>query len=304
MRVWMVAIAIVAVAFAGCSDEPTTQSEPTSSLPAPPPPEPGFGVVYGVVVDQAIRPLAGARVVLEVPGTPMEQESKDDGSFVFENVEPGEYVLRASLSLHEPAQTIVTVVEDQDPKAIKLLLTSQVSKDAYTEQQKFTGFIQCGWALIGVTSLCVNDYSTLAIPGGCCPELRELVDNRGYVSTVNSGWETIVVEMYWEPSAQATSSEMLLLVSHTNRTSGDWFGQETGESPTLLRFEVGEQHPSGAGEPPIIPPEGMENLYTYGGIDGTAAVGISQEFEIIQTNFYNSKAPDGWSFVNGDPLPF
>ncbi len=299
------ALLLVVTFLAGCADGGGA-AEPQATEDFGVAPTEDAGIVIGVVVDDAIRPLVGATVILRIPDAPRTATTDDDGRFAFADVPPGTYFLEATHPQAESAQTSVEVVAgDPDPPVVRLQLTRLFSQEPFHEAIKFTGFIQCGYVAVVISSLCVNDYTTLVINGGCCPELRELVDNRGYVSEVGSGWQTMVFELTWEPSAQGTSEEMFVLVSYTNRTASDWYGQVGGASPVLLRFEQGVQHPTGAGEPPLIPEEGLPNLYTFAGIDGDdVAIGFSQEFEIFQHNFYYGKPPEGWSFVAGDAPPF
>ena len=43
-------------------------------------------------------------------------------------------------------------------------------------------------------------------------------DQRDYLTSIGAGWQQLVIELTFEPSAQATSSAMGFVVSHPNRT--------------------------------------------------------------------------------------
>ena len=52
----------------------------------------------------------------------------------------------------------------------------------------------------------------------------------------------------------------------------------------------------------MIAPEGQDDVFVFFNVgDG---VGVLQTFEVFQTEFYYAPAPEGWSFLAGDELPF
>jgi hypothetical protein len=95
-------------------------------------------------------------------------------------------------------------------------------------------------------------------------------------------------------------------VSYLNRTStGHFYGNTNGPSPLRIQFDLGETAEGQQQEPQLIPPEGMSNLFIlYNDGGGPGSVTLNQQFTHFQTNFYYGLPPDGWSFVNGDELPF
>ena len=121
--------ALVAVAFlAGCAS-PGTQSEATSA------PEPDFGelgleatsstgILRGAVVDDALRPIEGATVVLtgEVARRTVTTEV---GTFGFEGLPPGTYFVTASKAGYFDAQEDADVVAGvPEPPVVKLQMTA------------------------------------------------------------------------------------------------------------------------------------------------------------------------------------
>jgi hypothetical protein len=267
------------------------------------------GIVRGLVVDDRIVPIPDAAVALRAPDGEQTATTDAQGRFGFDDLPAGTYFISASKLNYESVQTAVEVVAgEDDPAPVRVLLTRLFSVEPFSFTTKFEGFIQCGYEAIIITSLCLNDYETILVPD-IPPTLKEVFDNRGYVSALDGNWSTLVFELTWEPTAQGTSEEMFLLVSYWNRTASDWYGQEGGEPPVvMLRFEAGEDHASSSGD--VIPEEGLPDLYAYGGIQGSHCVvgcvglGFSQDFTIFQTNFFYGKPPEGWSFVAGDQPPF
>lgn len=263
------------------------------------------GAVAGVVVDERIIPIDGARIVLRGSDGERSTTSATDGAFAFADIAPGTYFVAVTHLLFAPAQVSVDVEAGREPPTTKVLLTRLFTQQAYSEALKFDGYIQCGYSTPPIETQCVDDYTRFVVPGGMFPELKEALDHRFYVSSVGPGWQTLVMELTWEATAQGTSPEMFLATSYYNRTGTDWFGEAVGPSPQLLRLQVGRDHPSHSGSPGRIPDEGQPDLYTFAGIHGdNGAIGLSQPFRIFQHNFYFGSPPDGWSFVGGDSPPF
>ena len=305
------ALLVAASVLAGCSADPTADPASTATEEYGVTAGDGKGVLLGVVVDEGIHPVKGVSVALAMPdGSARNATSDTEGRFAFGDLEPGTYILTATHLLYAEAKSSAEVVaDDPEPRIHRMQLTRLFAQDPFTEPYKFDGYIQCGYVAAILSSLCLNDYSTLVVPGGVYPELRETLDNRGYSSAVGAGWQTMVFELTWEPTTSATSREMFILTSFGQRTASDAYGRVGGENPVLMRLEVGEAGPGaqGVGDDPeeLIPAEGHPDLYTFAGIDGDGfAFGWSQQFTIYQHNFYYGKPPEGWSFVAGDLPPF
>ena len=298
---------LVTVLLSGCSGGGDGEP-PGAGLPSGLEVDSVTGALHGVVVDQAIRPVAGATVAISGPNE-RTAETGEDGSFAFGRLPPGTYLVQASHPIFAPAQTTAQVeAGDAEPPAVRVLLERLFAQEPFSEVIKFDGFIQCGYDAAVLTSQCVNDYTTIVVGGGVANDLRTLVDNRGYVTAVGPGWQVMVYELVWEPTAQGTSQEMFFLVSFFNRTASDHYGRATGESPVALRLHVGETHESQAGAEEQVPAEGRPDLYVFAGISAGGGLpvgaGVSQSFTFFQHNFYYGLPPEGWSFVGGDVPPF
>ena len=309
LRAAALVMAFLASGLAGCAGLPGGSGAGVGNPTGPGDPgDPGVrptdtkGILVGVVVDDAIRPVADATVAVALPaGGSVEDVTDAEGRFAFGDLEPGTYFVQVAHLLYAPAQTTADVVAgEEEPPLVRVLLQRLFSQEAFSEAIKFEGFIQCGYVLVVLSSLCLNDYTTIVIAGGVAPWLRETLDRRGYVAAIGGGWQTIVYEMVWEPST-GTSSNMFMLTSFYNRTASDSYGSEGGTSPVLMREEAGDQGDDG------IPLEGMPDMYTYGAIDAAAAgvgFGFNQRFTIFQHTFYHGSPPEDWSFVAGDEAPF
>ena len=287
--------------LAGCADG---AGDAADALPVEIPP--GWALVRGVVVDAAIRPVADVEVSLTGGGLNKTAKTDAEGLFSFE-VPPGTYFLRVTHFAYREVSVTVTVEEGDQPST-KILVERLFEQEAYHETLKFEGFIQCGYSISGVmSSLCVNDYTHFVGPY-TCPECEHLFDRRSTDFAIGNGWQTMISEMTWDPTAQGTSDQMRLTISHFPRSASHWYCGGADADPVLVRMEVGVPCEDQQDEPTMVPPEGLPNMHLFAATsapDGQpASVAFSQSFTVFTNVFYYGKPPEGWSFVNGDPLPF
>lgn len=309
------ALPILAVlVLAGCAEgDETTADKPSDFDDLGVVPTATTGVILGIVVDFAIRPIPDASIEITGAGLARSAISDEEGRFAIGDLEPGTYFLRVKHLLYASSQTSTEVVAgDAEPPITRIQLERLFSQDPYSETLKFEGFIACGFNA-GTVAPCVTDFTQVVGPcgGGCVPALRTIMgDRRDYVTAIGPGWQQLVVEMTWEPSAQATSPAMGFVVSHPNRTgAAHSFGSAAGPDPIRWQADIGVEADGAASqEPTMIPAEGWPDLLIFSNVrsDGgvPAAVTVQQSFTIFQNNFYYGTPPEGWSFIAGDELPF
>ncbi len=270
------------------------------------------GILLGVVVDEAIRPIPEAQVALRLPdGSTLDQATDADGRFAFGDLEPGTYFLVVKHGLYLDAQTSAEVVAgDNEPRVQRIQLTRRFAQDPYMEILPYDGYLACAYSAFVLSSTCVNDYTRLAgvVPGcqgGCLREynVSQAGGNiREYTTSISPGWQTLVFEMTWAPSLTGTGNELGVTVSFFNRTStGHWYGNAVQANPLRMQIDVGVAGPNQQEEPELIPAEGMNDLFVFFGAGDLA---VNQKFQSFQTNFYYAVPPEGWSFINNDPRPF
>jgi hypothetical protein len=101
------------------------------------------GVIRGIVVDDAIRPVAGAKVTLK-GDAPRETTSTEAGTFGFDSLAPGPYFLTVSKPGFSEAQASAEVVAGvAEPPIVKVLLNVDAANLPYFEAYVFSGFIEC-----------------------------------------------------------------------------------------------------------------------------------------------------------------
>src|ERR1041385_4256377 len=245
MRVVACAGLVLILLMAGCSGSPAKKS-------AAGPDQTNFddlnvqasattGVLLGVVVDEAIRPLKAAAIDIIGPDGAARNETTDkEGRFVFSELPPGAYIIKATLLHYQPAQTSAHVDAGVDsPPVVRVQLNRLFSQAPYTEQVVFDGLLQCSISFpIGTTS--VNDYTRLVgerctpvggvcttqCKGGCFRHYnlsRHAGNIREYVSAVGAGWQSIIWETSWKRTSDYSSAELTLSVSFFTRPDASHF---------------------------------------------------------------------------------
>lgn len=125
-------LALVALLAAGCTQGKGPAAD-DAAIPA--------GAIEGVVVDGAIRPVAGAAVDLDGAGNATTDAL---GAFRFEAVAPGAHVVRAAKAGFADTVTQVDVAADGSSPLLKLVLVADASTSAYAELQAIEGYAECG----------------------------------------------------------------------------------------------------------------------------------------------------------------
>ncbi len=314
MRAVLGVFLLLCAALAGCSgsgpDGPAPLGEATGGATT----APLTGAIVGVVVDNAVKPIAEATVALPLPSGREEATTDAMGRFGFDGLPAGSYVLEISKAGYRAVQFTARVdVGVAQPPLAKVRLEPHLVEEPYAELYKLAGFLSCGYASL-ITNPCVWDYTVLAVAGGFSDETQQLNNlsgnTRDLITQVAPGWQALVFELSWEPSLQGTAEQMGITVSHPERQAGHRYASAISTSPGHLRISAGLPGPGaqndGSGED-FVPREGraLQTLIDAGpASNGLPGFVINQDFEFFQSNFYYGAPPEGWSFVAGDEPPF
>lgn len=141
---WSVPLAALALMLSGCGDEtPRTddvvlvQSGATATVGPDTPVQKGpVGDLKGHVLDEALRPVAGATVRL--PGLDLQRRTADDGGFGFVDLLPGPYYLQADAKGFLPLEAVVDIKE-ASVSQVRVILVREPSEEPFQLTQKFTG---------------------------------------------------------------------------------------------------------------------------------------------------------------------
>lgn len=148
---WLASCALAVLLMSGCTegtgdgtdapaDDPTEDLGLTSTETT--------GVLRGVVVDEAIRPLAD--VTVSITGlTSANTTTTANGAFGFQDLEPGTYFVMATKAGFSTIQQSAEVVAGvDDPPLVRFQLTIDPETKPFFEAYVFDGYIQCSVSFI------------------------------------------------------------------------------------------------------------------------------------------------------------
>jgi hypothetical protein len=342
-RTLLCLLVVPSLALAGCaSDDPQTQSDDgQAQVPA------DFddfdleassttGILRGVVIDERIVPLAGAMVVAVGPtGQNRTMETKENGLFGFDGLEPGTYFVTAAKAGYVSVQASGEVVAgEQDPPNLKLLLTADPASAPFVQPFHLDGFITCSVRPMFI--------------GLQCGVTENDIVNAEYEMARPPTW--IQSEMKWE-STQATGDELSLAIRCLPGEESDPAGRCEEGQMTITRAEghsplIATINETWAANWTLGGPDGNPlsvSIFVFGRsdldvwdeetIDGAQAgatgqdcmhwpqvggypfapgtcmratgpgVVANQKVDVYTHVFYGFQPPEGWSFVAGEPVP-
>lgn len=293
-----VALALLAAAMAGCSD-PTDAAQPTSPAHA--------GSIAGVVVDQAIRPVAGATASIPALPDVVAQATTADGTFRFDGLRPGLHVVHVAKPGYLATVVQAVATEDKEPDYVRVVLEPLAETKPYVVLESFEGFLDCGvgaaplfgftfacqqTAGAGLAALC-NGAPPVPPTGVCLDETDPYVHSlaRGNMSMAQT-------ELVWEPSSGGPSE--LLFVQYVFDASDQIVaGAGTAAGPSYL---VSRLNGTILAEHDL---RGVNHLgfYVSVGSTQTASVVVQQAYRLFHTAAYYFELDIEWAFVDdGAPL--
>jgi len=293
---------LLAALLAGCADpaEPKTDEEDFGELGLEA--DGDTGVIRGVVVDEAIRPIAGVSVALSGAGEG-QTTSNEEGLFGFSRLQPGTYFVSASKAGFKAVQQSVEVVAGvREPPIAKVLLTPDNSTAPFVQTYAFDGYIECSGSFVAAgVALC----SLAGLPND-----RFLAE---YVVDQPPQW--IQSEMHWS-STQALSPELDLVYSQPGEGAlMDNWAEDYGPAPLLIQVdEAGAANRSiVAGNDLMLrvfnqPIQGTEPSTcvprpVLGGCLTGVGVTLSQRFQVFTNLFYGYAPPPEWRFAETGVYP-
>ena len=297
----LAALALLGTLLAGCSGEaPDEALPPTDFTELDLAATATTGIIRGVAVDEAVRPLAGVTIALQTEAGAKETKTTEDGIFGFEDLAAGTYFLAASKPGYFSAQTSVDVLAGvAEPPIAKVLMVADPVNRPYFDVLKWDGFIQCS------TRFVVNALAACSVTGIVDPSLSE--DNFTFRMLPGKVPAFAQSEMVWE-STQALGDGMK--VQYTDDREGlDNYVIAIGSSPLLISAnetlladhdvdgETGLLVRIFAGSvdgttPPACPP---------GPCEGVSVV-VNQSFTVYTVLFYGFTPPEGYRFsADGEP---
>lgn len=237
MKATAVLLILVTTSLAGCISSEAGGPKEQASDGGPRAAEPATfgestGAIQGLVVDDAINPIAGA--IVGVKETDASTTTDAGGRFAFSQLEPGTYTVLANALGYSAVARTVDVVPGELVE-VQLTLEALAVVEPYYVVQTFAGLIECAWGLSGAGS------------GNCLP-IQFLIQQYNLSNPTNTriiGLYAIsepqkvvqgVFEMVWNPSAATTSGQLLLTVEleRTGVINGKTYATSQGPSPVKV----------------------------------------------------------------------
>lgn len=331
MRLLSLAV-VLCLAVAGCATKsPKASDEPEANfdqldLKA----TETTGIIRGVIVDAAVRPVAEASINLTGEGAGRVTKSALDGAFGFDGLQPGTYFLTVSKKGHIAAQTSAEVVAGvSDPPIVKVLLDVDPASRPQVELYHLDGFIacsvrpmfiglQCGFVggVTGESDVVNADYTLPQIPDWIQSEMI-------WKSTQTFGEELSLAIRCLSNSERCPDGQLTIVraegkspqIAAINRTTAElWaLGAPDGDPLQLSIFAFGNSDYDVYDEETIDnaqePVTGQPCLDWNGIIfpDGTCvrATGpgfmFNQKVDVYTHVFYGFVPDEEWTFINNGP---
>ncbi|MGB0652960.1 MAG: carboxypeptidase-like regulatory domain-containing protein [Thermoplasmatota archaeon] len=264
------------------------------------------GVIRGVVVDDAIRPVAEATVKLSGGGINLETITNEEGAFGFEGLDPGTYFLRGSKLGYFESQASVEVVAGVDlPPVTKLLLETDAEGTPFYVLYDFRGFVECGTSAV---ALCGAPYVAVQIADLLLNETGQgptgignpTNDNFLQAHVIERAPALVQGELIWQ-STQALGDHLTYYHSYTGK---DHIGIQgtihsvTGTSPLLIQTDADLAATVDLGPTTDL----TVRVFAAGG-DLPAGVVVQQEFQSLTHVFYGYTPPEDWRFTTTGDVP-
>lgn len=298
------------------------------------PPDPSLGAIAGVVVDDAIRPIAEASVVVTGGGSSVNTTSDASGLFYVEGLTPGAYLVRVSKQFYSPhEQAVVVATGVEEPDLVRFQLVFEAASVPFSTVYKYEGFHECGLNFIRVCSN-INIATWIVVCGstGGAVCLGNVTGDRSLFFQEIDGIPTFLqAELVWEPTVDLGRALAFVIgggnESELNSGFASGYNFTSGESPLMLRITNHEGESSWCYQN-VEDCEVPETLnYTRIGTERTllgqvdagssqevggcglispCSIGLSvqQRFTMFTTVFYGYEPADEWRFTDtGAPPP-
>ena len=272
------------------------------------------GLLRGLVIDEAIRPMAGANVTLQVGGVQKTAQTTASGLFGFDGLVPGSYVVQAERRGFVAAQATATVLAgEEEPPFVKLFLRHDpLYRTPYVEALRIAGYIECTGSPVALCGI-PNNYRPTACeahPALCYDNVT--ADSTLFWMEFEGNVSFLQAELVW--TASSSLSEQL----NWNKVAGEGcagvVGMNNGThgpSPLVAPMVAPEVRQPG-GDPCVLyvgvgagPPDEATCLPVPLPLLNTVCGGVAvqQAFDVFVHAFYGYLPPTGWTFTGSGPAP-
>lgn len=296
---------LAAMALAGCADDAQQPAVDDALGPALTATE-TTGVLRGLVVDQAIRPLANVSVTLSGPDVDRQAFTDADGFFGFAALPPGSYfVTAAKLAYGDVQQSTEVVAGVSEPPLVRLQLTFVPSEAPFVVALQRVAFVQC--IVPGANACAIANLYPCALAGYCTPVVQDTSYVQVYDELMSAGRapDWFQAEMAWD-STQSLSPDLAILSSAHSPDDGAGRDERqaavSGPSPLTLTMDraMGDEWELGTAEGTAYE--------IFGHMQATSAIGsagfvLNQQVQFYFHAFYGYLPPEGWTLVADGSAP-
>lgn len=268
---------VLLLLLAGCSasDEPVQDIADDTSL-----------CISGVVVDDAIVPVAAARI--DLVGTNVTVTAGDDGRFDVCNLAPGVFRLAVNATGYIDQEVAVTVPANATaPVQVDIRLSPILFLEPFSDVRKWDGRIMCG---LRVPQNGVQLCGPLADQGLGTDDSEERYDDISAAPTV------VQVEMAWQ-STQPVGQSLRLMLTDDHREGLDNYAMSEGTSPIAVRAEgdvLQFKHLDSQGL--------FIRVFTGNYQDTGFSFTVEQGFTVFTSVYENYEPPQDWRYTDGGGL--
>jgi hypothetical protein len=304
IRLPLVALLLCGAVLAGCAGKSGDGAGTTSVDGVDVVATPTTGIIRGIVVDTAVRPLEGVHLSLKAGDKVLTTDSLANGGFGFQGLAPGTYFISASKPGYNDVRTSAEVrANDNSPPLAKVAMEANPSTKPFVESYVFKGFIDCSatGAILGVALCSVPNGATCGLdPVPCSPNVT--ADNTQVHYPVQRVPTWVQSELVWQ-STQALGSDLSLMYSWDCGEQNNGFlcdhGAD-GASPLLLTADAKAIQEIGIGNSTDVYIRVFNTAAAAS--QGTAGATVEQDFLVYTHVFYGFAPPEGYRFSkDGEP---
>jgi hypothetical protein len=258
----------------------------------------GTGILAGIVVDAALRPLVDAQVSATPPGgEPLRMATDANGSFAFVGLAAGTYAVEATKERHLSAHAIAQVLAGEAGPLVQLVLEVQTDEIPFVIGIKWEGYIGCAFSY--------GNLCSAPAQGGA-----DVIGDQSahlfwdeYVAEARVP-DMLQAEAVWEPTLP-TSAELEPIFGWS--TPEEWkvfqyggvFDGFSTPSPAFYRVPHDQMLEVGLGTDVGL----VVEFYSGKPSGAPAGLTVNQPVRLFLHNFYGYEAPDAWRFVADGPPP-
>jgi hypothetical protein len=277
---------VILLVLAGCAGKPKVDPAPAQFQDLGLKADDGTGVIRGVVVDSAIKPIAGAVVTLV--DTKEEATTDSEGRFGYSNVAPGPHFLTADKAGFGAIQTSVEVVAGETaPRATIIQMVRVPGTEPRVMMLEWHGFMQCSWTAGG------------AFATGCLIGSYTDDDSRKF-DVIEGQPAFLQSEVLWKATQTLGTSFCMRHYASQDIGGTVLMDDVCGPSPLLQQADAARLNETGVGTS-----KGIERLVWVDGYGTHQGPGfaLNQKFDLFTTLFYNFVPDPDWRFVDDGPYP-